>query len=181
MYGWSDVIIESIRDDDARTRVSTPERRSAVAGVALRRVGLRAPLRGWAREEARRGASRAFEPAAIVVVGVSGASACPLLRPCASCFDLDVRGCGFAGTAVCVELLDADELEGVGEDGREGVGVTAEESVCELVLNDRRGTGSMAEVGSGIVGSDGAAGAGTSLMSEVRCCSCKDTSDVARR
>ncbi len=30
------------------------------------------------------------------------------------------------GTAVCVEVVDVDEFDGVGEDGRDGVGVTAE-------------------------------------------------------
>jgi hypothetical protein len=63
-------------------------------------------------------------------VGVSGTSAY-------ACFALPggMRRRGLAGTAVCVELLEEEELEGVGEDGREGVGVTAEEgSVCALVL-----------------------------------------------
>jgi hypothetical protein len=35
---------------------------------------------------------------------------------------LNACGCGFAGTAVCVELLDSDELND--EDGREGVGMS---------------------------------------------------------
>lgn len=91
------------------------------------------------------------------------------------------------GTAVCVELLDADELDGVGEDGREGVGVVTdeEESVCELllVLDDRLMAGGEAGPGLGVVGSGGVAGAGAcgSLTSEARCCSCRDASDVARR
>ena len=91
------------------------------------------------------------------------------------------------GTAVCVELLDADELDGVGEDGREGVGVVTdeEESVCELllVLNDRLMAGGEAGLGLGVVGADGAAGtgAGGSLTSEARYCSCRDASDVERR
>lgn len=38
---------------------------------------------------------------------------------------LDARGCRFVGTPVCVELFD--ELNHVGEDGREGVGLRAEE------------------------------------------------------
>jgi hypothetical protein len=96
---------------------------------------------------------------------------------------LEARGCGFVGTAVCVELVDVDELEGVGEDGREGVGVTAE---LGLVLNDR-----WAEVGGawdklvllgvlGLVGADVEVDDG-SLLSEVRWCSCRDASDVVRR
>ena len=39
-------------------------------------------------------------------------NACQLLWPCVS---LDACGCGFASTAVYIELLDADELNGVGE------------------------------------------------------------------
>jgi len=31
------------------------------------------------------------------------------------------------GTAVGVKLLDADELDGVGEDGREGIGVVMDD------------------------------------------------------
>jgi hypothetical protein len=84
---------------------------------------------------------------------------------------------------VCVELVDVDELEGVGEDGREGVGVTAEPG---LVLNDR-----WADVGGtrvrlvslgvlGLVGADGEVGGG-SLLSDARCCSCRDASEVVRR
>ena len=85
---------------------------------------------------------------------------------------------------MCVELLDADELEGVGEDGREGVGVVVEEeSVCDLVLDDLWMVEGEAEGGLGVVGTDGAAdaGAGGSLTSEARCCSCRDASDAARR
>jgi hypothetical protein len=96
---------------------------------------------------------------------------------------LEVRGCGFVGTAVCVELVDVDEFEGVGEDGREGVGVTAE---LVLVLDDR-----WAEVGGarvrlvllgilGPVGANGEVGDG-SLLSDARCCSCRDVSDMVRR
>jgi len=87
------------------------------------------------------------------------------------------------GTAVCVELLDADELDGVGEDGREGVGVVVEEeSVCELVLDDLWMAEGEAGVGLGVVGADGAADAGAddSLTSEARYCSCRDASDAAR-
>jgi hypothetical protein len=88
------------------------------------------------------------------------------------------------GTAVCVELLDADELDGVGEEGREGVGVVVEEeSVCELVLDDLWMAEGPAGVGLEVVGTDGTtdAGAGDSLTSDVRCCSCRDASDAARR
>ena len=48
-------------------------------------------------------------------VGVSGARvlACTLLWPCLS---PDECGCGSAGTTVCVELLDAGKLGGLGED-----------------------------------------------------------------
>ena len=94
-----------------------------------------------------------------------------------------MRGCGFVGTAVCVELVDVDEFEGVGEDGREGVGVTVE---LVLVLDDR-----WAEVGGaraglvlsgapGLVGVNGEVGDGC-LLSDARCCSCRDASVVARR
>lgn len=75
-----------------------------------------------------------------------------------------------------------DEFEGVGEDAREGVGVTAE---LVLELDDR-----WAEVGGtrvrlvllvlGLVGANGEVGDG-SLMSDARCCSCRDASDVVRR
>ena len=82
---------------------------------------------------------------------------------------------------MCVELLDADELEGVGEDGREGVGVVVEEeSVCELVLDDLWMVEGEAGVGLGVVCTDDA-GAGGSLTSAARCCSCRDASDAARR
>ena len=81
---------------------------------------------------------------------------------------------------MCVELLDADELDGVGEDGREGVGVVVEEeSACELVLDDLWMVEGEAEVGLGVVGTDGDAGG--SLTSEARYCSCRDASDAARR
>lgn len=52
---------------------------------------------------------------------MSGAKAwaCPLLW---LCLGLDAHGYRFVGTGVCVELLDVDELDGVGEEGREGVG-----------------------------------------------------------
>lgn len=93
---------------------------------------------------------------------------------------MEARGCGFVGTAVCVELVDVDEFEGVGEDGREGVGVTAEP---ELVLDDR-----WAEVGGawvllgvlGLAGDNGEVGDG-SLMRDARCCSSRDVSDAKRR
>ena len=86
------------------------------------------------------------------------------------------------GTAVCVEVVDVDEFDGVGEDGRDGVGVTAE---LVLVLDDRR-----AGVGDGrvkllllgvlrVIDADGEVGDG-SLMSDVRCCSCRDASDAVR-
>jgi hypothetical protein len=182
-----------------RARVRTCHelrRRSAVVGVALRRPGLGAVLaspRRWARDVARRkGGVSCVVGAAVKValdgVGVSGDMAYMLLRPCADwCFDLDVRGCGFVGTAVCVELLDADELDGVGEEGREGVGVVTdeEEPVCELllVLDDRLMAGGEAGLGLGVVGADSVAGtgAGCSLTSEARYCSCRDASDVERR
>jgi hypothetical protein len=55
------------------------------------------------------------------------------VKECAAYFPFGRRW-GFAGTAVWVELVEAEELEGVGEDGREGVGVMAEEdSVGALV------------------------------------------------
>ena len=77
-------------------------------------------------------------------------------------------------------MVDVDEFEGVGEDGREGVGVA---DVLVLVLNDR-----WAEVGDararlellGVSGADGEVG-DDSLANDARCCSCKDVSDVVRR
>jgi len=74
------------------------------------------------------------------------------------------------GTAVCVELVDVEEFEGVGEDGREGVGVKAE---LVLVLDDRWvGVGGV-RVRLGILGilevlgADGEVGDG-SLMNDLR-------------
>src|SRR6266702_8619534 len=84
-----------------------PAYRSGAAGVVLLR---RARLALAARYEA--GVSVAVDG-----VGVSGTSEC--FAP-----NGDARRSGFAGTAVCVEVLGAEELEGVGEDGREEVGVT---------------------------------------------------------
>jgi hypothetical protein len=76
-------------------------------------------------------------------------------------------------------LVDVDEFEGVGEDGREGVGVTAE---LVLVLDDRWAA---ARVRLGLLGVLGLVGADSegdgSLMSDARCCSCRDASDVVRR
>lgn len=105
-----------------------------------------------------------------------------MLRP-RPVFDLEEAGCGFAGTAVCVELVDADEFEGVGEDGREGVGVTA---VLVLVLDDRWDEVGDARGRLGLLGVLGVLGAGDeagdgSLMSGKRCCSCRDASEVVRR
>lgn len=56
--------------------------------------------------------------------GTARDNVCQFLWPC---FSLDACECGFADTAGCVELLDADKPDGVGEDGCEGVGVRAEE------------------------------------------------------
>ncbi len=108
-------------------------------------------------------------------VGVSGTSEC--FAP-----NGDTHRSGFAGTAVCVELLEAEELEGVGEDGREGVGVTADKgSVCARVLVGVMVGGCEEEVG----------GAGTDVLmlmvalgfwtSDARCCSCRDVRDAVRR
>jgi hypothetical protein len=125
------------------------------------------------------------EAAAVVDrVEVSGVGTCPLPRaPCLSL--VDARRRGFVGTAVRVELLDADELEGVGEDGREGVGVTAEED-SERVLAEATGEcaeveGSVgADVGLGVAGADDGLGSG-SRISDARYCSCMHASDEARR
>jgi hypothetical protein len=126
------------------------------------------------------------EAAAVVVdrVEVSGVRTCPLTSaPCLSL--VDARRRGFVGTTVCVELLDADELEGVGEDGREGVGVMAEED-SERVLAETTDEcaeveGSVgADVGLGVAGADDGLGDG-SRINDARYCSCKDASDEARR
>jgi hypothetical protein len=165
----------------ATERVSAyhePRRRGSVvaAGVWLwlRCVGLSVRRRGTARDDKDDEASCVIEVGrggAVNGVEVSGAKAwsCALPLPCLS---LDARGCGFVGTAVCVELLDADELDGVGEDGREGVGVRAEE------VSGCAGLRGVDDVGLGVVGADDGAG---SQISDVRCCSCKDASDEARR
>ena len=84
------------------------DRSAGVGGVLLRRARLALATRYEV------GVSVAVDG-----VGVSGTSEC--FAP-----NGDTRRSGFAGTAVCVELLDAEELEGVGEDGREEVGVTAD-------------------------------------------------------
>ena len=78
---------------------------------------------------------------------------------------------------MCVELVDVDEFEGVGEDGREGVGVTAEPV---LVLDDGARVGLVLLGVLGLVGANGEVGDG-SLMSDARCCSCRDASDVVIR
>jgi hypothetical protein len=119
-------------------------------------------------------------------VGVRGERAtCPLLWAARPDLCFDARGCGFAGTAVCVELLDAEELEGVGEEGREGVGVTdMEEIVCALVLGDGGRWVKVSDAGVGLGGGgadDVAGGGGSSRAGDARCCSCRDESDVARR
>lgn len=76
-------------------------------------------------------------------------------------------------------MVDVDEFEGVGEDGREGVGVTA---ALVLVLDDRWAE---ARVRLGLLSVLGLVGADSegdgSLMSDARCCSCRDASDVVRR
>ena len=87
------------------------------------------------------------------------------------------------GTATCVEVVDVDKFDGIGEDRREGVAVTVE---LVLVLDDRR-----AGVGDGgvkllllgilwVIDADGEVGDG-SLMSDVKCYSCRDASDAGRR
>ena len=80
---------------------------------------------------------------------------------------------------MCVEFVDVDEFEGVGEDGREGVGVA---DVLVLVLDDRWAEVDDSRVRLGVLGvvdADGEVGDG-SLMSDARCCSCRDASDVVR-
>ena len=83
----------------------------------------------------------------------------------------DARRCGFAGTAVCLELVEAEVLEGVGKDRRVGVGVMAEEGHCVV--------GGCEEVvgEAGIGAGDGGLTAGF-RTSDARYCSCKDVSDA---
>ena len=198
-YGRSAACTDSIIVDNgpmlrllgtvATERVSEyhePGRRGSVAAgvwLWLRRVELSVRPRGTARDDEDEEASCVIEVdggGIVDGVEVSGAKAwsCALPLPCLS---LDARGCGFVGTAVCVELLDADELDGVGEDGREGVGVRVEE-VSERVFVAATAEGavvrSVDDVGLGVVGADDGAG---SRISDARCCSCKDASDEARR
>jgi hypothetical protein len=120
-----------------------------------------------ARNEAR---YEAGVTVAVDGVGVSGTSEC-------ACFA--TRRCGLAGTAVCVELVEAEELEGVGEDGREGVGVTVAEEGAEWGLvggcEDEFGSGGGAGTGVGV---------GAILgfrTSDARYCSCRDVRDTVRR
>lgn len=100
---------------------------------------------------------------------------------------MEARGCGFVGTAMCVELVDVDEFEGVGEVGHEDVGVTAE---LMLVQDDRWvdvGGARVRLVLLGVLGPVGASGkvsskvGDCSLMSNARCGSCRDANDVLRR
>ena len=152
--------------DPLRVSELPPAYRSAAAGVMLRRAGL-ALARAW---------YEAGVTVAVDGVGVSGSSECVCFMPG------DTRRWGLAGTAVCVELLEAEELEGVGEDGREGVGVTAEEgSVCAPVLvvggckEEFGGTGAGADVDA-----DGGSSSGF-WTSDARYCSCRDARDAVRR
>jgi hypothetical protein len=97
------------------------------------------------------------------------------VKECAVYFPFGRRW-GFAGTAVWVELVEAEEFEGVGEEGREGVGVMAEEgSVWALV-------GGWEEVvgGDGVGVGDGGSTVGF-WTSDAMYCSCRDVSDAARR
>ena len=76
-------------------------------------------------------------------------------------------------------MVEAEELEGVGEDGREGVGVTAaeEDSECELVGGCEDEFASAGGAGTGV-------GAGSTLgfrTSDARYCSCRDVRDTVRR
>ena len=134
-----------------------------MAGVLLRRAGLELAARYEARYEA--GVTVAVDG-----VGVSGTSTC-------ACFAPD--RCALAGTAVCVELVEAEELEGVGEDGREGVGVTAEEGSVRVLVG-----GCEDEFGGAGTSVDVDADGGSTLgfrTSDARYCSCRDVRDAARR
>ncbi len=79
----------------------------------------------------------------------------------------------------CVEVVDMDEFDGVGEDGHEG---TME---FVLVLDDWWAGVGYRRVKLLLLGilqvidADGEVGDG-SLMSDVRCCSCRDASNVVR-
>ena len=66
-------------------------------------------------------------------------------------------GCTWVGTAVCVELLNGDENDPVGEDGREGVGVRAEEAserALAVATAERIGVRGVDDVGFGVVGAE---------------------------
>jgi len=82
-------------------------------------------------------------------------------------------------------LLEAEELEGVGEDGREEVGVMADKgSVCALVLMVVMVGGCEEEVGGAGADVDVDANGGSTLgfwTSDARCCSYKDARDAMRR
>ena len=80
---------------------------------------------------------------------------------------------------LCVEVVDMDEFDGIGEDGHEG---TME---FVLVLDDWQAGIGYRRVKLLLLGilqvidADGEVGDG-SLMSDVRCCSCRDASNVVR-
>ena len=151
--------------DDADLVSACPAYRSAAVAGVLRLLLLWTGLVLAARYEA--GVTVAVDG-----VGVSGISGCT---------PGDTRRrCGFAGTAVCVELLEAEELEGVGEDGREGVGVTAEEGSERAVVLVG---GCNEELGGAGADADADDGGSTSgfWTSDARYCSCKEARDAERR
>ena len=143
---------------DARVRAYREASALLLAGVLLRRMGLALDARNEARNDA----------------GVTVAVDCEDVSGVREVGYFAVRRWVLAGTAVWVELVEAEELEGVGEHGRVGVGVMVEEGSA-LVVGREEVVGD-AGVGAG----DGGSAVGF-WTSDVRYCSCRDVSDAMRR
>lgn len=144
---------------DARVRACLEALTLLAAGILLRRMGLALDARNEARNDA----------------GVTVAVDCEDVSGVKEGGYFAVRRWVFAGTAVWVELVEAEELEGVGEHGRVGVGVMAEEG-SDFVVGREEVVG-----GAGFgAGDDGGSAVGF-WTSDVRYCSCRDVSDAMRR